>query len=172
MKQFIILLLFLFTINSLYSQSISYYSDKIEVKKFYKNNNILIQNDTVYLMNSKTFQIYHSIYLNYKTGSNKDLYETMFALQQLYEKRIEEQNNEFDSLKICYDNLSLESKELIKTNTEYINKINFSLDTLQNNTNKISEQLKELKPTNDKLLTRIMIGSGGIIVGVIIGLII
>lgn len=167
MKQLLIFLLFLFLTNSLYSQSINYYSDKIEVKTFHKNNNILIQNDTIYLMNSKTFQIYNSIYNIYK---NNDLYSAFFSLQQLYEKRIEEQDTEYDSLKTCYDNLFLESRELIKTNIEYINKIDISLDTLQRNTNKISEQLEELKPANDKLLTRILIGGSGVVIGILIGL--
>jgi hypothetical protein len=118
-------------------------------------------------MNSKTFQIYNSIYNIYK---NNDLYSAFFSLQQLYEKRIEEQDTEYDSLKTCYDNLFLESRELIKTNIEYINKIDISLDTLQRNTNKISEQLEELKPANDKLLTRILIGGSGVVIGILIGL--
>jgi len=153
MKKLEIFLILLLINNIVFSQII-FNSNKYEVKTLYKNNNIIIKNDTAYLMNVQTFKVYNDIYNKHKTN---DYYKIFNELQTTYELRIEQQNKEYNDLKKQYTELSNQSKILIETNKKYINNIDSSLIILNTNIKK------------DKKITQLSIYIGIFSIGFIIG---
>lgn len=99
MKKITIFLIFLLSINYLYSQhKFIFNSSRIEVKRVYNNDTIFNKLDTCFIMNKKTFKLY-----------NDDYYEIFDELKNTYENRIYQQDNEYTLLKIQYDELSSNS---------------------------------------------------------------
>ena len=129
MKKLTLILLFtIFALSSYAQGKRKTFNDANRVKnnEVYLNDTIVNKCDTAYIINAKT--------LNFYKSSSKDLKEIIL----LQEKRIVEQDKEYDELKNKFDSVSTET-------TKLIDRSDGKLLEVDNSLNKVNQELKETK---------------------------
>ncbi|MEI7661524.1 MAG: hypothetical protein WCK34_04980 [Bacteroidota bacterium] len=141
-----------------------------DVYIFSKGDTVRINCDTVYAMTNFRYHAYETMRLT--LVKNKDLlFSTITELKSAYEKRLEQQRNEYLTLKCLYDSLDAKSTVYIKS---IDGNIKTSLNRIQSANSGIDSTRQLLKETKDILKSDINRQLGGKLLwcagGVVIGL--
>jgi hypothetical protein len=171
MKKIILtFLIIFFYINVLYSQQKKEYSNNknYEVLKLSLNDTLVSRTDSIFYMNSNTFNLYNNLYNNIKSSKNtQDLINTINVMKSNYEQRIKQQDLEYNALKKEYTKVYKNSVELnVKLNGS-LDEIGFNSKVTKDSINEINKELKELNKKNKRkvILEKVEIAVGGILVG-------
>jgi hypothetical protein len=133
--------------------------------------------DTIYYMGKHTFQVYHNLY---EAARNNDVRRLADAYEKgriLYERRIEEQNNEYQLLRNEFSNLYDKSNQFLTSSTAANDSIKVSLGHANESldrTNQIVNQLRQtlIQDKKNSNRSKIIYGGGGLLVGILTALVI
>ncbi len=176
MKRLCILGLLIIHVNMMNGQQVFTVNNCISINSILaeRGDTLVIACDSVYLLNKKTFSIYQ---LGYEKWKGRDInikqaFNNYESLVELQSKRIEQQDNEYNNLKIQFDSMAMASGKFIdKTGnklselTETLNEVNTNLNTAINQINESQAILKTEK--KKKVKNAITWGAGGFTVGLL-----
>jgi NADPH-dependent 7-cyano-7-deazaguanine reductase QueF-like protein len=122
------------------------------VVRFYKNDTIKVECDTVYLVNTSTFKLYDNVFSNQRSlnGDVKRLSLFFDQSKALYENRIKQQAEEYAALKTDFDLLLNKSTQFSTETTKQLSSLNTSLNNINQsvvNANKSMDEARELIKT-------------------------
>ena len=175
-KVFFYFLISAISCTTVFSQgSLKKYNDcaRLFSKEVYKFDTILILCDTALILNNKTYNLYNSVYQNYRKNNSscKDIIGAYDELVKLQDHRISQLNDDYRALRGQFD--SLASQSLIVINNTKTNLTQIS-DTLSNVTQGLNDTKKLIKDAQDIIakqqikffLSRLTWGLGGCVFGV------
>lgn len=174
-----IAVILLLTMSS-YSQQVFKDADCVTVSSFLtgSGDTLIIQCDSVYLLNKKTFAIYQSAYERWKGRdvNIRQVFNTYENLVELQSRRIDQQELEYTLLKAQFDSLAFSSTRFIdKTGvrlgelTESLNKVNQNLEAAVGQINDSQALLKEER--KKRIKNSVAFGAGGLTLGLLLGLV-
>jgi len=171
MKRAIILLITLVSfIGLLKSQNKTYQnSDKLQVNRYFINDTIYNLVDTIYIMNTKTFYLYNTVYNS--TRTNKQCNQLYSPIIKTLEGRISQQSKEYKELNLKFNDLLLSTKIQEQNNNIIITDLKNNISQLDTTAILLEINYKELIKQHKKELrnNRIIFIVSGIASGVIIG---
>ena len=126
--------------------------------------------DTAYLMDKYAFNTYNNLYNDFT--NSKILSKCLYGMKNIknsYEKLLDVSYTEFDSLQVEYTKLHDESVKYSAQVKNDMLKINNHVATIDSTLSIMNSELKTAKSQQRKKL--IEIGTGGVIIGILIGII-
>jgi hypothetical protein len=143
------------------------------VVRFYKNDTIRVECDTVYLVNASTFRLYDNVFSNQRSlnGDVKRLSLFFDQSKALYENRIKQQAEEYTALKTDFDLLLSKSTQFSMETAKQLSSLNTSLNNIDHsvaNANKSMDEARQLIKTEmrQSRLQKVKWGLGGFVVGI------
>ena len=142
-----------------------------------KGDTFVIDCDSVYLLNKKTFSVYQLAFEKWKGRdiNIKQAFATYESLVELQSRRIEEQDLEYNRLKMQFDSLAESSIAFIDQTgnklgelTSVLNQVNTNLNSAITNINDTEKVLKAEK--KKRIQNSITWGVGGFTLGIVIAL--
>lgn len=139
-----------------------------------KGDTVVIKCDSVYLLNKKTYSIYQIAYEKVKgrDANVKQIFSTYESLLDLQSKRIEEQDLEYNRLKMQFDSLVATSGKFIDKTGNRLGELTDAMNKVNANLNSALGQIKEsetvMKSQGKKdIRNSIVWGVGGFTLGLI-----
>ncbi len=166
------------TLNS-YSQQIFKEADCVTVSSFLigRGDTVIIQCDSVYLLNRKTFSIYQSAYDKWKGRdvNVRQVFSTYENLVELQERRIGQQDLEYNRLKAQFDSLAFSSTSFIDKTGSRLGELSNDLNKVNTNLNAAITQINEAQKLlaadrKKRIKNSIAFGAGGLTLGLLLGL--
>jgi len=146
MKQFLIILFLIISYNSTAQRYKTFNNNSIQVNRYFRLDTILLDLDTVYVMNSKTFNLYDEVYTNFKIGSHCDnLYKPTITLLN---RRISELNLEYELLHVEYDNLYRVTNAQHKKSLILINNLSSNITEMKTINSNLNTEIQKLRNKN------------------------
>jgi hypothetical protein len=143
------------------------------VIRFYKNDTIKVECDTVYLVNTATFKLYDNVFNNQRSlnGDVKRLSLFFDQSKSLYENRIKQQTEEYNALKTDFDLLLNKSTQFSAETNRQLASLNTSLHSIDQSVadaNKSMDEARQLIRTEmrQSRLQKVKWGLGGFVIGV------
>lgn len=117
------------------------------VRRYLKNDTLIVRCDTVYLLNPATFQLYSKTYKSFRANNSdqRKLVATFDELQKLYESRIARQDTEYIQLRAKFDSLALASQLYIGKTGSSLHQLNISLNQINENVKGAKQDVTESK---------------------------
>lgn len=141
--------------------------------KYYKSEIIQVTCDTVYLINTTAYKLFDQVFRNHKASNSdmKRLVNLYDYSKTMYENRIEEQNKEYNALKISFDSLINNSQTLLTETSISLSGISKSLtridQSIQNATIGIEETKTLIRSEmKNSYKQKLKFGAGGFIIGI------
>lgn len=146
-------------------------SDSIGLHSYtvFRGDTLLINYDTAYLLNRKTFALYRNTYKQVQAGSlsNQKIlvaYDTLVALQ---DKMLKQKEADYQGLKKNFDSLAMASNTFLARTDVNVTAINQSLDRATDNLTNIKALLDDsLEKLKKESRQRLKIAVKGFAVGV------
>ncbi|NJO69921.1 MAG: hypothetical protein HC830_12155 [Bacteroidetes bacterium] len=139
-----------------------------------RGDSLIIDCDTVYLLNRKTFSIYQNAYdrLKNRDLNTRQVFTTYESMVELQGRRIEQQDLEYNRLKLQFDSLAFTSGSFIDQTGNRLEEVTTILNTVNGNLQAASLQIKEtqqmlVNERKNKLQTSIIWGLGGFAIGIV-----
>jgi hypothetical protein len=172
MKKLILLPILFFAYQNLYAQSFN--CTGLAANRYYLKDTIVVNCDTVFLLNKTTYTFYRNQVKKISTTDPK-LKEFLLSQAQLinlYEHRIVDTQKQYAELRKSYDENLTKSSLLIENSNADLTKIKSSLTKAQNNVTAAQDSIAIVKSVLVKEKARIKKnnlkwGAGGVILGVL-----
>ena len=119
--------------------------NEYSVLRLYKSDSLVIRCDTAYLINSSTYKLYSDVFKNQRTA-NLDIKRLSLLYDQsknLYENRINQQNQEYEKLKNDFDLLLRRSTDFASQTTVQLSSVNTSLTNIDQSINKANSNMED-----------------------------
>jgi hypothetical protein len=146
---------------------------------FTANDLVLIQCDTVFVLNKLTFRRYDAAYRELRRkGSNisklMSSYDELITLQQ---HRIEEQGRRYDSLHTSFTDLSTHAGMQVSESSTKLSAALTSMESLKKDlvdTKNLLGEAKEIIQSEQRRfsLNNLLWGAGGVVAGIVVGVLI
>lgn len=133
--KYLLTLLLIASIAFAKAQPIEFCKEALWYKKYKAGEELTITCDTAYLLNRYTFEYYQNLYKSYRSNDQRvNALTTAYSdMTNLYEKRIAQQNDEHARLRKNFDELSVESQQLLRKADQQLVAIQSSLATAEKN---------------------------------------
>lgn len=180
MKRILVIAVILVLTYNVYSQQVFKDADCITVSSFLtgRGDTMVIQCDSVYLLNKKTFSIYQSAYEKWKGRdvNVRQVFSTYENLVELQSRRIEQQDLEYNQLKAQFDSLAFSSTIFIDKTGTKLGQLSNDLTKVNTNLNAAITQINEAQKLlaadrKKRIKNSIAFGAGGLTVGLLLGLV-
>ncbi len=178
MKTFIPICFFLITAGTSSAQKIfntGCGKKEFAVTRFYGGDTIVVHCDTVFMINAATYKLCTNVFRSAKTTSADLKQLTLFYEESrvLYEKRIQEQSVEYGQLKNRFDNLLINSQQVLQTTSANLTKIDASLTSVDRHLAKAEATTKEAKElirneVRQSWKQKLRWGAGGLLFGCVL----
>jgi hypothetical protein len=147
--------------------------NEYSIVRFYRGDSILVNCDTVFLVNTSTYKVYADVFKNFN-AKNSDVKRLALLFDQskaLYENRIQQQTVEYQSLKKQFDELVLRSQSVVQQTSENLLTVDKSLLRIDRNVASAQANIEEAKKLIREEIRlgnkqRLKWGIGGLLVGV------
>jgi hypothetical protein len=147
--------------------------NEYSVMRFYQGDSILVNCDTVFLINTATYKLYADVFKNFN-AKNSDVKRLVTLFDQskaLYENRIQQQGLEYQALKKEFDGLMSKSQTVVQQTTDKLSAVDNSLVRIDRNVASAQANIEEAKNLIRQEIRlgnkqRLKWGLGGLVVGV------
>ena len=164
---------------SLYSQNISSTwcgKNEYAMMRYYRGDTIHVSCDTVFLINNATYDLYADVFKNFNSR-NADIKRLTILFDQsktLYENRIQQQTSEYQALKKQFDDLIIQSQNVVQETGARLSSVDNSLIRIDKNVVNAQTNIEEVKSLVRKEMRlsttrKLKWGVGGLLVGLVIG---
>lgn len=147
MKKILLLSLALFSFFCSNAQQLCHVDNCVTITSYLtgKGDTLVINCDSVYLLNKKTYAIYQVAYdkLKGRDGNIKQAFSAYESLVELQSKRIDEQDMEYNQLKMQFDSLVLTSGKFIDKTGNRLGELTDAMNKVNANLNSALIQIKE-----------------------------
>ena len=143
------------------------------VLRFYRGDSILVNCDTVFLVNTSTYKLYADVYKNFnaKNSDIRRLASLFDNSRLLYENRIDQQALEYQALKKEFDELMTRSQDVVLQTSNKLLSVDNSLMRIDRNVSNAQANIEEAKKLIRQEIRlgnkqRLKWGIGGLVIGV------
>ncbi|GHN01052.1 hypothetical protein WSM22_25410 [Cytophagales bacterium WSM2-2] len=147
----------------------------LSASRYYLKDTIVVNCDTVFLLNKQTYSFYRNQLKKINTADPKlkELVSTQSDLINLYEKRILDLDGRYTALRKTFDETLKNSSVFIETSSGEMTSIKNSLGKAQNNIAAAQDSISSVKTILIKDMARIKKnnvkwGIGGVILGALV----
>lgn len=177
-KLFVISAILMLMVNT-YGQRVFKDADCVTVSSFLtgKGDTLVIGCDSVYLLNKKTFSIYQTAYDRWKGRdvNVRQVFGTYESLVKLQERRIEQQELEYNHLKAQYDSLAFSLVQFIDKTGSRLGELSNDMQKVNASLNSAMLQIKDSQTLlaaekKKRIRSSIAFGAGGLTAGLLLGL--